>query len=251
VDGAWMHTLQWRMPHHLFPGRWPLSVWGSAAWQSVLFMGAWVAVPAGLMRRRMAGLGVGFGLLASALGTLVAGPWPVAPVLALHLWQAWLFLALLGYLGLGAWVMALWRNGWPKLATMGLLLGLWAPEATWMGIARTRSWQVDWTDLAPLGESDPRWVRQAPAEVELWRRPATGRPVYVSVKDGGETLYSPELAAAWRARLSTWCGGDPLAGPPTDWRGYLAVSQQVESACSRLPATQIVWKGLVKGGAAR
>ena len=251
IDEVWMHTLQWRMPHHLFPARWPPSVWVTAAWQLTLFTGALVATPSGLLRRRLAGLGLGFCVFASGLGTLVAGPWPVAPLLALHLWQAWLFIALLGYLGLGAWVVALWRRGWPKLAIGGLLLGLAAPEATWMGIDREGSWYVDWSDLAPLRDPELGWVRQAPAEVELWRRPAQGSPVYVAVKDGGETLYSRQMAADWRARLSTWCGRDPLAGSPTDWRGYLAVRDRVESTCSRLPATQIVWQGLVNGEVAR
>jgi hypothetical protein len=138
-----------------------------------------------------------------------------------------------------------------KLAALGLIVGLLAPEATWMGIERTRSWQVDWQDLRPLRQSEPAWLRQAPAEVELWRRPATGRPVYVSTKDGGEALYDPQMAAAWRARLGTWCGHDPLAGTPTDWRGYRAVRTQVEAACSRLPATQAIWGGFVKEEVAR
>jgi len=241
VDAEWMHVLRWRMPHHLFPDRWPAGVWVVATLQLGLWAVAsrWVRAE---VRRRSHGLVLGVLVCGPLLGTLVAGPLPVAPLLGLHLWESWIVLAVLAYLAAAGPVVALLTRrglggrvaGVALVAVLlvgveGRLIGLerdrgfapWAPEGEREALIET---------LAGAGTTrEPLLV--APVGLE-WVRPFTGRGLYVTVKDGGEAVFDRGLALVWRQRLAELCGEDVLAGPPPrdEWLGYRAVGERARAA---------------------
>jgi hypothetical protein len=246
IDDEWMHVLRWRMPHHLFPGRWPAGVWIVAGLQ----LGLWLAAARWLrpeVRRRGHGLVLGVLVCGPLLGTLVAGPLPIAPLLGLHLWESWILLALLAYLAAAGLVVGLVRGeGWPRRLA-GVLLGavlLLGIEGWVIGLDRDRGfapWAPD-RDRGALVETlrdagtgrEPLLV--APVGL-AWVRPFSGRGLYVSAKDGGEAVFDRELALAWRQRLAELCGEDVLAGPPPadEWLGYRSVGERATAAFDRQP----------------
>ncbi len=245
VDAEWMEVLRWRMPHHLLPWRWPPGAWVAAAVQLALWVWASRGIADPAVRRRAHGMVAGVLLCGPVLGTLVAGPLPVAPLLALHLWEAWLLLAVLAYLAAAGPVLAALRDPrWTRRLAGGLLLValLVGVEGWTMGRGPRPGVQL----TAPRGpeaalvEALARLqVPGSPGDLVIvsptglsWLRAATGRSLWVTVKDGGEAVFDRELALAWRQRLADQCGTDVLAGdpPPGEWRGYRAVGQAAEEA---------------------
>ncbi|MDP7111667.1 MAG: hypothetical protein QGH45_06880 [Myxococcota bacterium] len=254
VDEAWMNILRWRMPHHLFPDRWPAAVWLVAGFQLGLWVVAsrWVADRT--TRRRAHLLIAGVLLCGPLLGTLAAGPLPLAPLLALHLWEAWILLAVLAYLAAGGAVFTLLRGrrwwAMPAGVALGLLLVV-GFESTAMGLREP----VTFTLGAPGGTAgelvdalDGTRFRVSagssllvPPTGMTWLRAEAGRAIFVSVKDGGEAVFDRELAMDWRRRLEELCGEDLLAGtPPVDeWRGYRAVGERARAAFARQSAEDL------------
>ncbi len=269
VDPEWMQVLRWRMPHHLMPWRWPSGVWLAGAFQLALWFAAARFLRDDAVRRRGHGLVLGVLLCGPLLGTAVAGPLPVAPLLALHLWESWLLLALLAYLASAGLVTALASTGGipRRLAAAALLLVLIAgPEGSVMGVDRRPVFR--WR--APAGEDRAlaRYLEQhgsgpllvAPVGT-TWLRPATGRALFVTVKDGGEAVFDRELALGWRARLTRLCGTDVLTGapPPGEWRGYRTVglaatdafAARSTSALRTLATEERAWQLVVPASLAR
>lgn len=248
VDAKWLHILKWRMPHHLFPARWPLGVWTAAVWQLALFAwGLGAARPE--LRPRVLGLAGGVGICAM-LGTLAAGPLPLAPLMALHLWEAWLLLAVLAYLLAVGRLVQIGRRH-PGAAVLASAFVLVGPEATWMG--RPRRAELVWRgptgdDAAlvmaltgPLAQVEADRPIVVPPEGPDWLRPWTARPVYVTSKDGGEAVFDRRTAVEWRRRLARLCGTDVLAGPPPqgEWLGYRTVRVRAQAAFARQTAADL------------
>lgn len=245
IDAEWMHVLRWRMPHHLMPWRWPAAVWFAAAWQLGLWIGAsrFIADPA--IRRRAHGAVVAVLLTGPLLGTLVAGPLPVAPLLALHLWESWLLLAVLAHLAAAGPVVAALRQRRWALRAAGIALGLVLLVGI-EGLAMGRGPEPGFRLRGPgvperelVQALDRMHVPGSPGDMVLvaptgltWVRPFAGRSLWVSVKDGGEAVFDRDLALAWRARLAAQCGTDILEGDPPrgQWRGYRAVGDAAERA---------------------
>ena len=251
VDPEWMHVLQWRMPHHLFPGRWPAAVWGVAAFQVTLWAVASRQVRPGTVRLRYLGIGLGVLACGPLLGTVVAGPLPLAPLLGLHLWESWILLAVMAYLAAPGLVAALVRQGGLLRTTAGAILALlllvgieahvmdpWQERAWhWRGPTGARLALIETLDH-PSGSGEMLLV---PPTGMTWLRPWTGRSLWVTVKDGGETLFDRDMALQWRSRLAALCGEDILSAPPPrdEWRGYRSVGRRADEAFARLPDAQL------------
>ena len=241
VDPEWMHVLRWRMPHHLFPGRWPAGVWAVATFQLGLYLVGSRWIEDRTLRVRCHGVVLGVLICGPLLGTLVAGPLPVAPLLGLHLWESWIVLAVLAYLVAGGALAALItgpRPAWRACGAAALVL-LLGGEARLMGRSEPRVWQ--WRapdgDAAQLvrtlrGVIGPGERLMVPPTGMGWVRPASGLPVLVTVKDGGEVVFDRGMALQWRAALADLCGEDVLAGePPADeWLGYRTVGRRAAAA---------------------
>ena len=248
VDETWMQVLHWRMPHHLFPDRWPAAVWLVAGFQLTLWVVASRWIPARAVRRRAHLLVAGVLICGPLLGSLAAGPLPLAPLLALHLWESWILLAVLAYLAAGGAVFVLLRRRrwWslPAGVPRGLVLAT-GVESPAMGL---RAPPV----FAPGARGgDDRALLDALAGTRFrvsagssllvpptgmaWLRADSGRALFVTVKDGGEGVFDREMALAWRARLTALCGEDLLAAPPPrdEWRGYRAVGERARAAFAR------------------
>ena len=248
IDAEWMHVLRWRMPHHLFPDRWPAAVWVAAVFQLTLWIVAsrWVLDP--VVRRRAHLLVGGVLVCGPVLGTLVAGPLPVAPVLALHPWESWILLAVLAYLAAaGPLVAALCsRSGAVRLTAVavGIVLALGFESGT-MGLRRTPTfaWRGPTGSEGTLVEAlaGPRFRISAgsyllvPPTGMTWLRAWTGRPLFTSAKDGGEAVFDREMALSWRFRMAELCGEDILEGPPPgdEWLGYRSVAERARKAFDR------------------
>ena len=242
VDPEWMHVLRWRMPHHLFPGRWPAGVWAVAAFQLGLYLVGSRWIPDRITRIRCHGVVLGVLICGPLLGTVVAGPLPVAPLLGLHLWESWIVLAVLAYLAAGGLLANLLEG--PSVARRAcgavvLVLLLLGGEARLMGRSEERVWQ--WR--APEGDAAQlvRTLREvigpgerlmAPPTGMGWVRPAGGLPLLVTVKDGGEVVFDRAMALQWRAALADLCGEDVIAGEPPDdeWLGYRSVGRRAAAA---------------------
>lgn len=236
VDEAWREILRIRMSHHLFPQSWPLGVWAAAALQLGL-LGWGLGGLTGDARRRVAGLALGLLAVGPGLGTLAATAMPLAPLLALHLWEAWIGVAILGFLAAAGRAEALWAAGARARVAVaaGALLLLASPEARWMDRARAPEWSVEGDpERAVLADAVARRTRPGeallvePGDLE-WLRWRAHRPLYVTTKDGGEAVFSRAFALSWRARLTEVAGVDPLTQAEPGWRGYL----QVREAASR------------------
>jgi len=251
VDEAWMHVLRWRMPHHLFPGRWPAGIWAIAAFQAGLWFAASRWIRAGAVTRRCWGAILGITLCGPILGTAAAGLLPMAPLLALHLWESWILLAVLAYLAVAGLVARLLRS--PAMASrigggLGAVLLLVAPEGALSGWTTDRVW--DWRGprgteaelIEYLATADDRGsALLTPPTGMTWLRPWTGRALYVTVKDGGEVVFDREMALQWRHRLQDLCGEDVLAAPPPrdEWRGYRAVGRRAAAAFEGRPSDEL------------
>ncbi len=242
VDPEWMHVLRWRMPHHLFPGRWPAGVWAVAAFQLGLVVAAVRFVPDRAVRARCHGVVAGVLLCGPVLGTLVAGPLPVAPLLGLHLWESWILLAVLAYLLAGGMVAQLLSDSRPWCRVCAVVVGvllLAGGEARLMGleVERVFRWRAPAGDEAQLVRTlrtviGPGERLLAPPTGMGWVRPAGALPLYVTVKDGGEVVFDRDMALQWRARLAELCGEDVLAGAPPrgEYLGYRSVGRRADAA---------------------
>lgn len=213
VDDAWMHVLAWRMPHHLFPWTWPAGVWVVAAVYFALCV-------AGRQRAVVTGV-----MIWSTIATL---GWRVAPILALHAWESWILLAIVGLLCVPKWLPSRWLP-------LAILLALpWEEHLMGRPIERAFTFTPA-IDQALL--DDVRAAPDGPVSVSpfapAWLRPWSGRALYVTTKDGGEAVFSREFAMAWRTRLAVACGEDVLAGQPTDWLGYRGVREACAAALDR------------------
>ena len=242
VDAEWMHVLHWRMPHHLFPWRWPAGVWAVAVFQLGLYLVGSRSIRDRATRLRCHGVVIGVFVCGPLLGTIVAGPLPVAPLLGLHLWESWILLAVVAYLCAGGLVADLLTGSKPILRVCGAALGvllLLGGEGRLMGIPAERVWQ--WRgptgDAAQLLRTLHRVIGpgerlMVPPTGMGWVRPAGGLPLLVTVKDGGETVFDREMALQWRTRLTDLCGEDLLVGqPPRDeWLGYRSVGCRATAA---------------------
>ncbi len=205
VDDAWMQVLRWRMPHHLFPWTWPAGVGGVAAVHLALAVGS---------GQRAVVWGVLVWSVVSTIG------WRVAPLLALHAWEAWILLAIVGLLSVPRWLV-----GAPRWAWLALVLALpWEERMMGRTVVRGIAFSppIDHALLAQVRAAPPGPVHVA-VDAPPWLRPWSGRALYVTTKDGGEAVFSREFALAWRARMAVACGHDVLAGEPTDWLGYRGV----------------------------
>ena len=242
VDPEWMHVLRWRMPHHLFPGRWPAGVWAVAAFQLGLYAVGSRFVPDRAVRRRCHGVVAGVLVCGPLLGTVVAGPLPVAPLLGLHLWESWILLAVLAYLLAGGLVAGLLAEARPSrraVAVAVAVLLLAGGEARLMGleVERVFRWRSPTGDEAQLVRTlrsaiGPGERLLAPPTGMGWVRPAGALPLFVTVKDGGEVVFDRDMALQWRDRLADLCGEDVLAGDPPagEWLGYRSVGQRADAA---------------------
>jgi len=245
VDDPWMHVLRWRMPHHLFPWRWPAGIWAVAAFQAGLWLAASGRVRPGAVARRSWGVILGVALCGPLLGTLAAGPFPFAPLLGLHLWESWILLAVLAYLAAAGLVAGLLRSSTAASRIAGVVLTallLAAPEGALSGLQTQRSWRVHGLDedqaalVAFLAsQKDAGAMLLTPPTGMTWLRSSSGRALYVTVKDGGEVVFDRTMALQWRDRLEDLCGEDVLAGPPPrdEWRGYRAVGRRASAAFDR------------------
>ena len=242
VDDEWMHILRWRMPHHLFPWRWPAGVWLAAVFQLGLWLVAARHIADGRVRRRAHAVVVSVMLCGPLLGTLVGGPLPLAPLLGLHLWESWLLLAMLAYLASAALVVALVRRGGVAVVGATVLCALLAAgiEAPLVGRDRPAVFEplgpsaqqmelVDAIGRAAVPAGNPLLV---PPRGYTWLRPWTGRSLFVTSKDGGEAVFDRELALLWRQRLASLCGRDVLDEPPPrdEWKGYRSVGERATTA---------------------
>lgn len=227
VDAAWREILVARLSHHLFPQTWPPGVWAGAALQLGL-LGWGLAGLAPEPRRRAIGLASGLLIVGPMLGTLTATVLPLAPLFALHLWEAWIGLVILAFLAAAHRLSRLWERG-PKarLVAVAVVAALFAsPEARWMGRARDRVWEP-WGDAEQIVLATAVARRTSPGERVIvgptdlaflrWR---AHRPLYVTTKDGGEAVFSRTFAMDWQARLTDLVGQDAVAGPSQDWLGY-------------------------------
>ena len=251
VDDAWMHVLRWRMPHHLFPWRWTAGIWATAAFQVGLWLAASRTLRAGATTRRCWGAVLGVALCGPVLGTLAAGPVPFAPLLALHLWESWIVLAVLAYLAAAGLVAQLLRASATPSRVAGVLLAalfLVAPEGALCGLDNERIWrwraptgdQAALVDFLSTVEHPGGTLLVSPTGM-TWLRAWTGQALYVTVKDGGEVVFDREMALQWRDRLADLCGEDVLAGPPPrgEWRGYRAVGGPANAAFDRQSANRL------------
>jgi len=248
VDEEWMQILRWRNTHHLFPDRWPAAIWGVAVAQLALWAVASRWIPDRGRRRRAHLLVAGSLLCGPLLGSLAAGPLPLAPLLALHLWEAWILVALLAYLAAAGPLISLLRSPRWFLRPAGILIGVALAlgfESNAIGIREPPvfDWRGPGDDERALLEAleGPRFRVSAgtsllvPPTGMTWLRPFSGRAVFVTVKDGGEAVFDREMALQWRRRLGELCGHDVLEGsPPADeWRGYRAVGERARAAFAR------------------
>lgn len=245
VDPEWLHILHWRMPHHLFPAHWPAAVWGVALFHLALWGVGSRWIPDRAHRRRGHLLVAGALLCGPVLGTLAGGPLPLAPLLALHLWEAWILIALLAYLAAAGPLLALLRSEKRVLRPIGVVLGVALAlgfESNAIGLREPPvfDWRGPGADERDLLDAldGPRFRVSAgtsllvPPTGLTWLRPFSGRAVFVTVKDGGEAVFDREMALQWRRRLGELCGQDVLLGPPPadEWRGYRAVGERARAA---------------------
>ena len=236
VDAAWWQVLAWRMPHHLMPARWPAGLWILAGLQLTLWVMGAHTLAAGDVRRRAWGLVTASWALGLGLGSLVGGPLPCAPLLALHLPEAPLLAVILAFLAFPAALTALARRGRLGLVVaLALALALLVvDEGRLAGLPRARAFTVggpagadralvDWL----VAEGSGGLVAVPPASPP-WLRPWSGRALYVTVKDGGEAVFDRTTALAWRHRLAVALGEDLLASPPPrgEWLGYRSVGRR-------------------------
>jgi hypothetical protein len=251
------------------PWRWPVGVWLAGVLQLSLWFAAAPSLRDATIRRRGHGLIAGVLVCGPVLGTVVAGPLPLAPLLGLHLWESWLLLAVLAYVVAAGLVtsMVTQPSATRRVLSLVLLLALLVgPERHIIGVDR----QVVYRWSAPTGQDADlaRWLAAhgdglllvAPVGT-TWLRPATGRGLFVTVKDGGEAVFDRDLALQWQRRLELLCGTDVLAGdPPRDqWRGYQAVGTAATAAFAtqdtadlrQLAFDQRAWQLVVPASMAR
>jgi len=243
LDSAWRAVLEARLPHHLFAARWPggtIAVF--ALHMGLLGWGLCHLTPEPI-RRRVAGMALGL-LLCLAMGVLA----PVHSVIVqLHLGYASVPLAILAYLcaagPLARLIAARPPSPRPPLSRKALAGGALAavlligPEASLIGRARPSGWQplgptgpdreLIEALAGPLQTAGPLLVSPAPL---AWLRPQVPAPLWVSVKDGGESVFSRDFALTWAGRMTRLCGDDVLSGAPEDWRGYAEIRRRCRRA---------------------
>ena len=197
MDPAWWSLVELRLAHHLVPSAWSLWIWLSA----VACLLAALAIRDPRMRRL--GLGVaGWMLVGGALAALRV---PLA--VNLEPWQGARLLAVGGALGLLAWTDGdRWRAAVP-IVLAGLLWGA-ADRPRFLPAGPDG-------DLADLA----RWARAETPEDALFLIPPdlvgfralARRPVFGTVKDGGELQFDRGLALEWQRRMELLCDCDVLA----------------------------------------
>lgn len=209
--------LRLRLGHHLDAGTWP---WGPRV---LTLMHVVLALWAGCsgdrrgraLRRAVwaAVAWVGLGLLAPQLG--------VGLLLQLHPLYAEQWLATLGLLAAGP---RLGRLGpWARWPAVGLLIGL-----PWALAAR------------PPPQPEPGALRAA-ADLRPWDDPwprvVEGRAAAFTIKDGGEIIAGPAVAAAWARALVEACGPEALrpVEPGEHWLGYVRLRRRCRAAAGLQP----------------
>ncbi|MFH1467466.1 MAG: hypothetical protein ABIO70_23985 [Pseudomonadota bacterium] len=254
VDPEWWRVLAWRMPHHLMPSRWPAGYWALAVVEVALFALGARALADPTLRRRAWGLVGTLLLLGLGLGSLVGGPLPCAPLLALHLPEAPLLAVVLAFLAFPAALAALARHGrFGLVVALLLALGLlFVDEGRLAGLPRARTFAFG----GPAGaeralvywlatEGSGGLVAMPPA-TEPWARPWSARALYVSVKDGGEAVFDRGTALEWRRRMALALGEDLLANPPPagEWLGYRSVGRRAAALWSAGASDALIAEGV-------
>lgn len=231
-------VIELRLGHHVAASTWPTSAW--------LTLAAWLLV-AGLAWRRLPP--ILRGSLASLLVIAVVGGgggWALRLALPvqLELWQAGRFLTI-GCAIAAATILVEGRRGLREIAALLLAVGAVLPGALALVLARGRGrarapHALFWLLLAgalalvarhPLtGRSPSQWFLQPPPApladavgalpsgslvatppvgFDGLRRGGVG--LYGTWKDGGEALFDPQRAQAWRDAMVRLCGPDAVA----------------------------------------
>jgi len=204
MDPAWWSLVELRLAHHLAPSAWSPWIWLSAG--ACLLAALALREP----RTRRAGLGLaGWMLVGGALAALRV---PLA--VNLEPWQGARLLAVAGALGLVAWVGGDGRRAAVPIVLAGLL---------WCAADRPRFLPAGPDgDLADLA----RWARTETPDDALFLIPPdlvgfralARRPVFGTVKDGGELQFDRDLALEWRRRMELLCDCDVLEEVPEERR---------------------------------
>lgn len=193
----WWNLVQLRLAHHADPTVWPWTAW----WAAALWLTAAVWGVADPRVRRL-----GLGLLAWMVVVGGASVLLRIPILVnLEPWQVGRFLVLGGALGLAARA--------PRALLLAVLVLLvvrldrprWLPTGPEGDIAELAAWARDTTD------SDALFL--VPPDLVGFRALAR-RPVYGTIKDGGELQFDSDLAAEWLLRMELICDGMPADREP-------------------------------------
>ena len=261
VDPEWMTWITWRLGHHLVPFRWPAGLWAMATLQLLLFVSMRNTVPSRQHRRLLLGIVLGVALCA-LVGTVGCTVLPLAGLLQLHLWQAWIWLTLLAVLMASHGLLHRLSQGSHGARLLWLLLFLtlcmWTgreglgmnrrPAHFHFGLDADQHHLIDALDRISAQDC-PRCPVLVSPDMRPWLRPWGRRALVVTTKDGGEILYSRSFATEWTHRLDALCGVNPsrINLQTAHWLGYQATRSTVKTSFQSLSPEELVQRGLSLG----
>lgn len=208
-----------RLGHHLDALSWDVGGWAILAVHFALALAAsW--------RLRSAAIGVGAALALGLVGVgALARPALLPELSRLHLAYTASWLAVLAVLG-GA--LAVERQGWRR--------GLWLLPL----VLLFENAAVDelpgggWRLVPPVQAAERSASARPDCREHSWVRHTEGRPVHLSIKDGGEVVGSAIFADRWARRLGALCGPAALESLPegvAGGRGW----ELLDARCAHVP----------------